>query len=319
MQIQNRVVVAFTLAVPCVLVFAPAACADRSQAAGTKGGFAKTADGVRIHYIEAGQVKTPEFRAARSSSKGPIKNLRQKPSILFVPGWTMPGWIWERQSENFSKTCRVVAIDPRSQGESSQTPEGLYPAARARDIKAVVDQLGLASVVLVGWSMAVNEVVAYVDQFGTDAVAGLVLVDDSAESLKPSFAKPVLDFAAGFLKDRRRTTARFVRSWFKKPQSEEYLNRLTEASLVTPTNSAVALLVGKFAADYDAALGKFDRPTLIVCAQSPYLPLVEDMQKRIGGSRIEIFKDAGHALFVDDPDRFDSVLDEFLKELAPTD
>ena len=65
-----------------------------------------------------------------------------------------------------------MAIDPRSQGESSQTGEGLYPAARARDIKAVVDQLKLAPVVLVGWSMGAAEVAAYVDQFGTDTLAG---------------------------------------------------------------------------------------------------------------------------------------------------
>ncbi|MDA2914595.1 alpha/beta hydrolase, partial [Acidobacteriia bacterium AH_259_A11_L15] len=54
----------------------------------------------------------------------------------------MPAWIWEHQIEHFSKHYRVVAMDPRSQGESEQTTEGHYPAARARDIKAVVDALG---------------------------------------------------------------------------------------------------------------------------------------------------------------------------------
>jgi pimeloyl-ACP methyl ester carboxylesterase len=36
------------------------------------------------------------------------------------------------------------------------------------------------------------------------------------------------------------------------------------------------------------------------------------MQREIPGVRIEIFEDAGHALFVDDPERFNSLLDAFL-------
>ncbi len=71
-----------------------------------------------------------------------------------------PGWMWEKQMAHFAKTNRVVAMGPRSQGESSQTAEGLYTAARARDIKAVMDQLKLAPVVLVGWSMGVAELAA---------------------------------------------------------------------------------------------------------------------------------------------------------------
>lgn len=109
----------------------------------------------RIHYLEAG--------------KGP--------AILFVQGWVIPGWIWEKQIAHFAKRHRVVAMDPRSTGESSQTAEGLYPAAQARDIQAVVDQLKLAPVVLVGLSMGANYLAAYVDQFGTDTLARLVFVD----------------------------------------------------------------------------------------------------------------------------------------------
>ena len=40
-----------------------------------------------------------------------------------------------------------------------------------------------------------------------------------------------------------------------------------------------------------------------------------DMQKRIPGSRIEVLEHVGHALFVDDADRFNSLLEAFLKGL----
>lgn len=296
-----------------------------AQSAKTKSGYITTPDGVKIHYIEAGSARTTgSFRVggpppkAGEVSKGrvTIGDLKQGPSILFVPGWTMPGWIWEKQIDHFSKTHRVVAMDPRGQGESSKPTEGYFPAARARDIKAVVDQLELAPVVLVGWSMGVTELAAFVDQFGTADLAGLVFVDDVPGADVPTEQfKNVLSFINGFAQDRRGATDPFVRSFFKKPQPEEYLKRVVEASMNTPTNTAVTLLVGKFGADLRPALKKIDKPTLIVAARSSFLYLIQAIQPQIAGSRLEIFEDAGHALFVDDAEEFNALLDAFLKSL----
>jgi pimeloyl-ACP methyl ester carboxylesterase len=35
----------------------------------------------------------------------------------------------------------------------------------------------------------------------------------------------------------------------------------------------------------------------------------------IPSARVELFEDAGHPLFVDDADRFDAVLDDFIQHL----
>ncbi|MGB6877416.1 MAG: alpha/beta hydrolase [Candidatus Acidiferrales bacterium] len=244
---------------------------------------------------------------------------QKTPSILFVPGWTMPAWIWQKQLDYFSKNYRVVAMDPRSQGESSQTSEGLYPAARARDIKAVVDQLHLAPVVLVGWSMAVTEVAAYVDQFGTRDIAGLVFVDDNFGGLAPGEGNGDLLFIGQILADRQKNTEAFVHNLcFKKPQPPEYLNRVIAACLRTPTSDAVALLVGKYAADYRPTAAKMDKPALFCYADSPYMSAEAQaqIQHSVKGSRLEVFRGAGHALFVDNADQFNSVLDGFLNSLG---
>ena len=270
-----------------------------AQPGKTRSGFITTADGVKLHYLEAG----PRQAAA--------------PAILFVPGWTMPAWIWEKQIEHFSRTHRVVAIDPRGQGESSKPTEGYFPAARARDIKTVVDQLKLAPVVLVGWSMGVGEVVAYVDQFGTADLAGIVFVDDVPGAEVPAAVyKDLMEFMNSFVADRRAATDSFVRSFFKKPQPEDYMKRVVEASMRTPTNTAVALLVGKFGTDLRPALKKFDKPTLIVAQNGGFLNLIKAIQPQITGSRLEIFDGSGHALFVDDAGKFNALLDEFVKTLA---
>jgi microsomal epoxide hydrolase len=205
-------------------------------------------------------------------------------------------------------------MDPRSQGESTKTAEGLYPEMRARDIKAVVDQLHLAPVVLVGWSMGVGEVASYINQFGNDGVAGIVLVDGIA-GIDDQMAVGMTKFAGAMMKDRRTQTEAFVRNMYKKPQSEEYIQRVTAAALETPTADAMALFLGLVSTDNRPALAKFARPTLLVVTKSPFDPIYFDMQKRIPGARLEQFEDAGHALFVDDAERFNAVLDEFLKGL----
>ena len=49
--------------------------------------------------------------------------------------------------------------------------------AGARDHKELVDHLNLEQPVLVGWSMACNELLKYTEQFGTAYVGGMALVD----------------------------------------------------------------------------------------------------------------------------------------------
>ena len=267
-----------------------------------RSGFVTSWDGARIHYLEAG--------------KNPATGPHPPASILFVPGYTMPAWIWEKQVAHFSAEYHVVAMDLRSQGESSRTEDGHYPASQGRDIKAVIDQLYLAPVVLVGWSMAVTEIASYVDQFGTSGVSGIVLIDGIAGlDLTPEVIKSSIDFLKTLQTNRPQETSDFVRSMFRKPQSEEYLQKLIKASMATPTDAAIAMGVGGFNTDNRPALLKIDRPTLIVGATKHLLPQFQDMQKSIPHARLEFFDDAGHALFVDDSDKFNALLDEFLISL----
>ena len=290
-----------------------------------KSGFITTSDGIKIHYLESGKsVAAPGAEVGNPLPNGTkptkgniaVSEPKQPPSILFVPGWTMPAWIWQKQIDYFSRDFRVVAMDPRSQGESSQTSDGLYPAVRARDIKAVVDQLHLAPVVIVSWSMAVVETMAYVDQFGTKDFAGIVLVDNDAGGGLPADAAQDFGLLKGVLEDRQSAANRFVRNLnFKKPQPEDYIQKVVQASLRVPTNTAVALLAGYFAADYRPLLPRLDRPTLICAAKGPYMSTIADMQAKIPGAQLEIFDGDGHALFVDDPDKFNATLEDFMHDL----
>jgi microsomal epoxide hydrolase len=292
------------------LVFACSTLALRNAAAqeigkvGASSGYVSAADGLKIHYVEA-NPNTPSHL----------------PAMILVPGWTMPADIWEYQLAHFSQSRRVVAMEPRSYGLSSQTAEGNYPEGHARDIKLVLDQLKLRPAILVGWSYGVDDVLAYLDQFGTDSVAALVLVDEKVVFDHDfSFFRQYLTFSWNLQKDRLSATTRFVRQMYKKPRTEEYIQRISREAMLTPDNTAVALLVNWMAVDRSSMLSKIDKPTLIVSASyggsQSYLKTQRDMAAQIRGSQLEVFEDAGHALFVDDADRFNQVVGEFLAKLS---
>jgi microsomal epoxide hydrolase len=263
-----------------------------------KSGFIKTSDGVRIHYLEAGSGRP----------------------VVFIPGWTMPAWIWQKQIDEFSQRYHVIAVDPRSQGESDKPNYGHLPETRSRDYKELVDQLGLKQPVLVGWSMACGELIKYVEQFGTDNVGGLVLVDGFLSD-KPS-AEMFLGIS-GWMnqlqQDRQKQADGFVRTMYKKPQPEDYLKRVIDASAQVPADTAVVLIYDMLGVkDFSSGLArmKTNRPLLFMY-QPESQPSADYLKSKLGDKvQLERFDGDGHALFVDDPEKFNRVLEAFLHSPA---
>lgn len=268
---------------------------DRKYRSPMEHRFFTTSDNVRLHYLESGAG----------------------PTIVFIPGWTMPAEIWQSQIEYFSPNYRVVALDPRSQGDSDKPAEGNYFARRAQDYKELIDYLGSAAVVLVGWSMAVHEALTYVEMFGTYKLRALVLVD--VREYNPSVAEERdrrHDFFHNIQADRKHFAQTFVRAMYRKPHPEEYLESVARASLKMPTNSAVAVLTEHAVKnDLRPGLLKTRIPVLAIMSEASRSQ-AEVITATVPGSQAEIFEDAGHCLFVDDADRFNSVLETFLQEKA---
>jgi len=260
-----------------------------------KSGFVKTTDGVRIHYVEAGAGRV----------------------IVFIPGWMMPGWIWQNQIDELSKKYRVVAVDPRSQGESDKPTYGHLPEARARDYKELVDQLGLKQPVLIGWSMGCGELLSYVEEFGEDGIGGLVLVDGLIPAKQnPEIVSVLSQWTNQLQQDRRKEADVFVRTMYKKPQPEDYIQRVEQATLEVPTDTAVALIYNMISVtDFSNAFARINRPMLF--AYEPALqPNADFLKAKLGDKvRLERFDEDGHALFVDDPEKFNRMVDEFVQSL----
>jgi len=165
--------------------------------------------------------------------------------------------------------------------------------------------------------MACGELVKYAEQFGSDNVGGFVLVDGFLwEKLSPeAFA-----FMSGWMnqlqQDRQKQAEGFVRSMYTKPQPEEYLKRVVDASVQVPADTAAVLVYDMIAVkDFSPGLARMNRPVLF--AYQPGSQGTADFLKsKLGDKlRLEKFEGDGHALFVDDPEKFNRLLEDFVKGL----
>ncbi len=268
----------------CLLLPGVAAAADR---------FFTTSDGVRLHYIEAG----PSFG----------------PTLVFVPGWTMPAWIFQRQIAFFSRDYHVVALDPRGQGDSDIPQTGYEPYRRGADIGDLVAALGGRRVLLVGWSLGVLDSLAYVHQAGDGKLLGLVLIDNSVGEDPAPSAGPRVPAGRPPRASREEAMARFVRGMFHRPQDEAYLEQLTDTALRTPPYASAALLSYPVPRSFwRDAIYTVRKPILYIV--TPRLAgQAENLQLRHSDVRSDIYMDAGHALFIDDGDRFNAEMLDFIR------
>ncbi|MDP2605198.1 MAG: alpha/beta hydrolase [Deltaproteobacteria bacterium] len=256
----------------------------------------QTSDGVALSVLEAGREHSGD------------RHLK----IVFVPGWSMPATLWRKQLEALGGSYHVLAIDPRGQGESQVPPTGYTAERRAADLSEILQPL--SNVLLVGWSLGAIESLQYVQMFGADRLAGLVLVDSSVgEEPAPP---PGGAFTQRLQEDRGKTLEEFVRAIFAKPRPDGEVDALVRQAKKLPLEESLALLSYPFERTHWRRIAHgFAKPLLYAVTQQ-FEAQALNLQKNRPATQIEIFKDAGHALFVDESERFNSLLARFAARLA---
>lgn len=273
------------------------------RASGAKGpisdGYVVTDDGARIHYLQAGQS-------------------HDAPPLVLIPGWTLTASLWRGQLQRFSSQRRVIAVDSRSQGGSSIMMTGNTPERRAQDLRELLTSLHIDRCVLVGWSQGAQDVAAYVQQFGTGSLAGIVFVDSPVSAgtnevdIRKEFSKAILSGLSRYMAQPADYSAGMVRSIFRHPPAD--IDEVIKQAQRTPSAVGAAMLVSDiFGADRRPALQKIDRPALVIAsADSPLLGAQRDMAAAIHGATFVTLPNTRHAVFVDEPKAFDGALEQLL-------
>jgi microsomal epoxide hydrolase len=260
--------------------------------------------GVELRVIEAGRTNS-------------------SPAVVFIPGWSAAADIWSGQIERFAGNRRVIAFDPRSQGDSTKTTSGNTPEQRAIDLHALLTAEHVQRPVLVGWSQAAQDVAAYVERYGSQNLTGIVLVDaavsDGAKGIasRPDDAATQFGRFATYVTDQRAYLRGMFGAIISKPQPAGTIESAIATAMKTPTSVGIAMLVADmFGTDRTAALEKMECPVLIVAAaSSPELARQKAEAKLIRNVRFVEIPDSAHAVFLDQPEKFAAALAEFLKQV----
>jgi len=260
------------------------------------GRYMLTSDKVRLHVLEAGA----------HGGNGPV--------LAFVPGWSMPGSIFHRQVASLSRRHPVAVLDPRGQGLSDIPPRGYTTARRAKDIGEFA--ASYRRIVLVGWSLGALEALEFVHSGDAGRIVGLVLVDSSVGEHPPPKPTPKGGgFTADLRRDRVAALDRFVRDIFRKPPPDDELNALRDQAMRMPLEASLSLFPSKIPRSHWRDIARsFPRP-LLYAVTPQFAEQAANLRLARPETRVEVFTDAGHALFADDSERFNALLEEFVATL----
>jgi microsomal epoxide hydrolase len=235
-------------------------------------------------------------------------------TLVFVPGWSMPGWIWRAQADAFSGRYRVVVFDPRGQGESEVPLGGYEVERRARDIAELLAAADAHKAILVGWSLGVLETLMFSQRHPMERVVGIVLVDNSVgEATPPASAGR---FIPNLRRDRAGTIERFVQGLFRTPQEPSFLAALAGAAQRMPVEASIRLLSYPVPREFwRDSLYSLPVPTLYVVT-SKFAEQAAAVAARKPAIGTYVLQGVGHALFVDDAPQFNALLAEFAQRLT---
>jgi non-heme chloroperoxidase len=245
--------------------------------------------------------------------------------VIFLHGVWMSSRFFQEQPRYFCKNHRAITLDFRSHGDSTKVEFGHTISQYARDLHAFIEGLGLREVVLVGWSMGAFVAWEYLSQFGENNVRGTVIVDELASDFKwADFPMGAFDFPAltGIMREIQENRVGFLQGFlplmFKADVPKGQMNWMMDEVTKLPESVASAILFDQSVVDYRDHLRKFNVPTLLCFGREEKLiPLAagEYLKENLKNSELVIFENSCHCPFLEESDKFNKVVVEFISSL----
>jgi len=271
----------------------------------------------------AQQMSHPEYVEVAKNVRLHVTDVGKGRPVIH--GFPLSDEMFEYQYEALAKAgFRAIGITMRGFGHSDKPAEGYNYDTYADDIKAVLDQLHVDNVVLGGFSMGGAIVIHYMSRHHGAHVGKLALFAAAA----PCWTKQP-DFAYSFFTKEDINNLIALNSVNRPALYEAFGQKFTATStsvsagigawLGTINLQASGFAVGQMLAvlrdaDERPNLPAIKVSTLILQGRNDSIvsyQLAEQLQMAIPNSKLVPFEKSGHALFVEEPDKFNKELIEF--------
>ncbi len=243
------------------------------------------------------------------------------PALVFVHCWSCDRSYWRNQADEFSVNNTVVTIDLAGHGQSGQNRTDWSIAAFGADIAAVIEKLGLDSVVLIGHSMGGMAIVEAARQL-PDKVIALIGIDsynDIGDSYSDEDIKAYLEpFRVDFKSAAYAKIAALFPENADSALRHEIAGDISSAppDIAIPAYMATIKYIVSDPIPVVAGLKSLTVPVRGI--NCDLFPLNDDGMKAAAPSfSVKVIPGVGHFLQLEDPENFNRLLHETIAELGP--
>ena len=257
------------------------------------------------------------------------------PTLVCLPGWSQAAVQYSAFIDHFAPRHRVVAVDHRGHGASSDPGSGYHLHRLAADLEALLTALEIERATFVGHSMGVAVLWAYLDVFGDRRVDRLVFNDSRPALLHNPHWTPADAEACGGTMD---ATAMFdlcaalraadgwnahvgvMRRMVSPDLPEARFAALLETNRATTDETRALLWRDQCGVDWRDVIRSVRRPTLVVHGLGSMIPTSSQqwVADVIPGARLATIPAAdggSHFAFWENPTAFQAIVETFLAEV----
>ena len=249
--------------------------------------------------------------------------------VVLIHGWPLSGQAWSEQVPVLEQAgYRVITYDRRGFGHSDKPARGYTYDTLAEDLHALLTELDLNDVTLVGFSMGGGEVARYFSQYGSERLRSVVFAsavtpymlqgDDNPDG--PLTKSQAAEMAAALTKDEDAFYDDFTTEFFSangvlkvsEAQRQEALALCQQAD----KKAALACMTAFGSTDFRDDLTKVSVPTLVLHGDSdatvPFEGSGARTHRALPGSQLHVIPGAPHGCNVSHAQEWNSVLLDFL-------
>lgn len=270
--------------------------------------------------------------SAKDGTRLYYRDVGSGPPVVFLNVAMLDSRMWHYQVDALAEQgLRCVTYDRRGGGQSDRPSEGYDYDTLADDLAALLDQLELREVTLVGYAVGGGEAVRYLTRHGAHRVAKLVLAAaatpllfrtaDSPEGVVLEECEPLFTALRADLPTfLNELTVPFFGGPTATPQnpgaSDELRSWVARLARDAAPDAAEALYRMLLSEDFRAELPLIDLPTLVVHGDadvgSPFALCGPPTAALVPGSSLVVYEGAAHGLFATHAERFNGDLLDFV-------
>jgi 3-oxoadipate enol-lactonase len=238
------------------------------------------------------------------------------PWVVFSNSLATTVAMWDEQAAALEGKHRVLRYDQRGHG-ATDAPAGRYAFdTLVADAVALMDAVGIKRAYFAGLSMGGATALGLAQQH-PDRVSGIVICDSGCMSTPASSQQWEERIAVAQSKGMEALVEPTIARWFPPATVQNnppHLDKVRAMIRGTPVNGFIGCAAALADHNYNAKVASVTCPVLFICGEKDGTTpaAMQDMQKRLPGSRYVELAGAGHISNMDRPAEFTAAVAEFL-------